>query len=379
MCDSSPVNIQTKKCSKCDEIKPINEFRKTTSSTDGLSTICKTCVYIRTKKHIHRLTSSPKIIIKEKQCRTCKKIKPIDQFNKVSQNKDSHSNHCKSCEKIKNSKYIKKYKEKQKQTAKIIVNEKQCCLCKNIKPIENFNKNYIKKDGHENICKTCFKENYEKRKLKQKINITHQICRSCNIKKSVSEFHKSIQIKTGYSTECKSCKKIKAHKHYIKNKAQIREKNKKYDNEHKKQLRDACTKYRSNKLKTDPNYKILMLMRGRIYHTLKNKKSRHTMELVGCSMEELKEHLQQTAINNGYKSFNINNYSGRKYHIDHIIPCEYFDLNNIDELNICFHYSNLQILSAKTNILKGTQLLEQYLTPELQIVLDKILQPKDQS
>ncbi len=41
------------------------------------------------------------------------------------------------------------------------------------------------------------------------------------------------------------------------------------------------------------------------------------MKLIGCDLNTLKNHLQKTAIKNGFLNFDINNYSGYDYHIDH--------------------------------------------------------------
>jgi hypothetical protein len=44
------------------------------------------------------------------------------------------------------------------------------------------------------------------------------------------------------------------------------------------------------------------------------------------------------------------------WHIDHIIPISSFDLTDIEQQKICFHYSNLQPLWAKENILKSNKI-----------------------
>lgn len=65
------------------------------------------------------------------------------------------------------------------------------------------------------------------------------------------------------------------------------------------------------------------------------------------------KHLQKTAIDNGYTDFDICNYDGNEYHIDHIIPCSSFDLTDPEEQKKCFHWTNLQILSAFDNMSKS--------------------------
>jgi len=42
-------------------------------------------------------------------------------------------------------------------------------------------------------------------------------------------------------------------------------------------------------------------------------------------------------------------------HIDHKIPCASFDLTDTDQQRACFHYSNLQLLWARDNIVKGAR------------------------
>lgn len=107
----------------------------------------------------------------------------------------------------------------------------------------------------------------------------------------------------------------------------------------------------STERKTNP---ILYKMRCRICSVLKHShKSTSTTLLVGCSMEKLKNYLQNTAEENGYTNFDINNYSGKEYHIDHIVPCSAFNLNCSYHQKLCFNWSNLQILSAKDNLIKS--------------------------
>lgn len=43
---------------------------------------------------------------------------------------------------------------------------------------------------------------------------------------------------------------------------------------------------------------------------------------------------------------------GRKWQIDHIKPCAYFDLTKPEDQRKCFHYSNLQPLWQKDNLEK---------------------------
>ena len=117
-------------------------------------------------------------------------------------------------------------------------------------------------------------------------------------------------------------------------------------------LNAQCRRRRRENLHT----RILNNLRSRIKLALKgNPKLETTMKLMGCNIEDFKAHLQATAIKNGYTDFDIETYSGREYHIDHIIPCSSFNLEYIEEQRKCFHWSNLQILTATKNLQKGKQ------------------------
>ena len=111
---------------------------------------------------------------------------------------------------------------------------------------------------------------------------------------------------------------------------------------------------RSFRRENDPVYVLTRRLRSRIRIALNGKsKSKSSMELLGCDLVTARAHLQNTAINNGYTSFDINNYNSSEYHIDHIKPCSSFDLTDPIQQAECFNYKNLQILTAYENLSKG--------------------------
>ena len=74
-----------------------------------------------------------------------------------------------------------------------------------------------------------------------------------------------------------------------------------------------------------------------------------TTNLIGCTVEQLKQHLESHFKVGMFWS----NYG--KWHIDHIKPCASFDLSKESEQKKCFHYTNLQPLWAKENREKGSK------------------------
>jgi len=147
----------------------------------------------------------------------------------------------------------------------------------------------------------------------------------------------------------KNLKTIAAYKHkwYLKNKLRILKMRKIYESEHKNEI----NKYNQNRRKININYRIAHNLRNRVLKVLKGiNKSESTINLIGCSINLLKLHLQSKF----RPGMSFKNYG--KWHIDHIRPCASFDLSKPAEQKKCFHYTNLQPLWAKDNREKGDKI-----------------------
>jgi hypothetical protein len=217
-----------------------------------------------------------------------------------------------------------------------------------------FGKNSFQKDGWHYYCKSC---NCQQTKLYQK---KHEKYRK-EYQKKYRESHKEL---------AKKQNKIyhKTHKEEIARRKKIWRKSHKeqeikcikiYRQTHRKQLKEyekiryqnhkeKIKIYKNNRRKIDVNFKLLSYLRTRIWHALKNNnKSKRSMELIGCSINKLKHHLE-----NQFKlGMSWDNYG--KWHIDHIKPCASFDLTKPSEQRKCFHYTNLQPLWAEENLKKS--------------------------
>ena len=145
----------------------------------------------------------------------------------------------------------------------------------------------------------------------------------------------------------------------------VRRERRKNDPEHRKKINELCNKYSKrpeqkikrnlylkNKLKTDFNYKLIHTIRVRIKDVLRgHSKSNSTINMLGCTIEELWKHLEST-----FKPGMTKENHG-KWHVDHIIPCSSFDLTKPEEQAKCFHYTNLQALWSHENLLKGAKII----------------------
>ena len=175
-----------------------------------------------------------------------------------------------------------------------------------------------------------------------------KICPQCKNKLPVNSkyFHQDARNPTGFRGDCKKCRlkksKIKASDPLAKKKKA----------EYRKQTRDHIREYKRNweqqRAKTHPEFRIKQSLRGRIFDTVKHgHKSDKTMNLLGCSIEYFIAYLQSKF----QAGMTLDNYG--EWHIDHIRPCASFDLTCPMQQRVCFHYTNLQPLWAKDNLLKS--------------------------
>jgi hypothetical protein len=237
------------------------------------------------------------------------------------------------------------------------VEKKRCCNCQNYRNLDNYNSCKKSWDNLRPECKICLSE-------KRKEN-----------KEKMTEYNKKYWENTKEDQKIKNKKWRENNKEYVKEKMkEWTEKNHDYkkqkDNEYRKANWGRIKEYNRdwnrknyNDLKTNPNRKeeynnsrIKKNVGRRIREMLKQNKSKRTMNYVGCSLEDLKKHLEA----NFEEGMTWENYGVYKageeksgWHIDHIIPCDAFNFENDIEKNACFFYLNLQPLWGNENITKS--------------------------
>jgi hypothetical protein len=111
--------------------------------------------------------------------------------------------------------------------------------------------------------------------------------------------------------------------------------------------------------KEKSNYYISLILRARLKDALKNKgirKTKNFKELLGCSIEFFKKYIEQYF----KKGMSWKNYGFNGWHFDHYVPCANFDLRDIKQQKLCFHYTNLKPLWAKENFSKGKRYIGDY-------------------
>lgn len=198
-------------------------------------------------------------------------------------------------------------------------------------------------------------------------------CSQCKEWKDESEYHKKCTSKDGLSTYCKVCAKVyddarKEQKaayrksYYEQNKDRIRkesrermksyyynhkEERQKYNKIYQKQNRDKITKQRREKETIYPIIRLNHRMSAQLYNALKDVKAeQHWEDLVGYTLQELKEHLE-SQFDENMSWDNIGEY----WEVDHIIPQNLFIYNSNEDIcfKICWSLNNLRPLEKSLN------------------------------
>jgi len=114
-------------------------------------------------------------------------------------------------------------------------------------------------------------------------------------------------------------------------------------------------KYERDRKINNPNLKLKDNIRRSIRHALKHsKRLAHTIDLIGCSVDELRIHLERQFKN----GMTWDNYGRGGWVIDHIIPLSYFNHSDLDQQRRAWHYTNLQPLWAADNLNKSNKIIE---------------------
>jgi hypothetical protein len=119
------------------------------------------------------------------------------------------------------------------------------------------------------------------------------------------------------------------------------------------------TRFRTNRVKCKdcerdhPETKFIRNIRSRIHIglTRTTKKSKHTIEYLGCTMEEYFKWIMTYSA-----EYTLQNY-GKEWHIDHVIPVSKFDLFDLKQQLFAFNWMNTMPLSCKENLQKGNKII----------------------
>jgi hypothetical protein len=202
---------------------------------------------------------------------------------------------------------------------------------------DGFEKKWCKKC---NLFKVCNGDNRNFANDKSTWDGLRWICKTCDSAQCKKWSERNSEAIKRYKKEWRKINgKERDKKDYQKrkNNPQHMEYNKNY-------RREWCKRQRIE----NPAYKLKQNVSRRIRELLqKGGKSQTTVKYVGCTIEKLMCHLEKQF--DEYMTWE----NQGKWHIDHIIPCNAFDTSNVAEATAMWHYSNLQPMWGKENILKS--------------------------
>jgi hypothetical protein len=184
--------------------------------------------------------------------------------------------------------------------------------------------------------------------------------------KPISEFYFDKNKNNGkgvYFSICKQCSKNKSIEYAKNNPEVIKNIRKKYNSTHKEQIlkysisydskevqkcfyknnKEKFFKYKKERRKKDPIFKITENIRTRIYSYIKNNSTK-SIKYLGCDIDFYKKYLESQFTTD----MNWDNY-GTYWEIDHIKQLCKFNMENIEEQFKAFNYINTRPLSLIDN------------------------------
>jgi hypothetical protein len=219
------------------------------------------------------------------------------------------------------------------------VKTKNCSKCKVEKDVCEFNKRTTSKDGKRSSCKECDNEDVKKwrQKNKEKIKLQKQ-------RYTKKHYQKNLERGKKYRENNKEKNLTRS--------SNWRKENKEYFIKYYQENKTKISKQSSERKKTNVLFKLSSLYRSRINKILGSNKNNTTFEIIGCSPEILKEHLEKQFTN----GMSWDNHGLFGWHIDHIIPLS--SANTEEELYKLCRYTNLQPLWAKDNLSKSDKIFK---------------------
>jgi hypothetical protein len=235
---------------------------------------------------------------------------------------------------------------------------KQCNNCLQEKELSYFSINKISKNGnkvYKSICKACHCENEKKRR-----------------QNNIEKFREKAQ---EYYNDNKEEILIKNKEYRSLNKTEIIEQKKTYYHNNRdiillyhKNNKEKRNERLSNKIKTDKVYAIKCSLKTRLYELIKNKNFSFS-KIINTNCENLVNWFEYQFKDN----INWDNY-GKEWHADHVIPISFFNLEDLNDRQICFHWTNLRPLNSMENMKKSCKIIPEEILLHIKILSSYLLE-----
>ncbi len=242
--------------------------------------------------------------------------------------------------------------------------KKQCRLCGEYKLLSNF---VFRNDSqrYRSECRQCNNERTRNWRLnnlehcrelsrkyreqhKDELNLYSKRYQSSHLEK-FREYNKRYRDNMSPEQKLKQRIRDKRYVESARNNPVYLEKRRQWSRESARRTCKHHTRYEQLRKQYDAEFKLKKQIRNSIRQAFKRRvsdKSCHTEEIIGCSVQELYQHLCNTF----EKRYGIE-YSGQDVHIDHIIPLSLAETT--EEIISLNHWSNLQLLTPQDNLSKS--------------------------
>lgn len=366
-----PTKSQHKFCTKCDLEKPFIDFKKGLGRF-GLHSWCILCVKTYAQmRHIdsYKLKSGQErksqLTIGQippglKHCRGCDQVKPADSeyFNKDARGKGGLNSRCSECTatKRRTSRLRVEFDKRSNagriasglppRSRKLAPTHRLCKTCSKSTPIEEL-AHPSGMSAYKNclLCRDKRIKTLSERSLKgnDRRALKHKglkKCCACRIIKPCNIEHFWHDSRKGFKSICKPCD----NEYQRKRRRILKERgiNRKPFSEAQKAKNRAHRKiWRANQKLINPLFKIAKNISRCIQQALKNlghRKSSRTAEILGCSLEDFKKHLESLF----QPGMNWDNYGKGpdKWNVDHYYPQS--AAKTEEEVIKLNHYTNLR-------------------------------------
>jgi len=215
------------------------------------------------------------------------------------------------------------------------------------------NKEVKKFQKHKKNCDSC---RYQQKKLRNKtysVSVSEKQCFKCKKILLAERFYTNKKHATGLMTNCKECHKQKQRDNYPKRKNKIISTAKEYYENNKEIIFKKRLVKQKERYKNDPFFVLKRRLRCRLRDALRKKfwkKNTHFSEYIGCTLEELKLHIEKQFT----EGMNWENQGF--WHLDHKTPL--VSATTEEELYKLCHYTNIQPLWGPDNLSKGSKILK---------------------
>lgn len=246
--------------------------------------------------------------MRTKICKTCNQELTIDEYHKPNMGS------CKKCTNIKQKSDRLKNLEKRREGARLSY--------------------YKKREEHLARAKVYAektkesKAEYDKRYREQN-------------KQKIAEYKKQWAIENAEHLSEK-------YKKYAKeNREDLLTKKSQYAKNNRAKINAKKSIYEKHRRASDPLYRLIRNTRNMVLRYMLGSKDKKTQEIVGCTFEELKLHIE----NQFTEGMTWENYGTDGWHIDHVKPLAM--ANTKEEIIASNHYTNLQPMWQLDNLKKG--------------------------